>query len=195
MKRKARTMGGLALGAVSFLATATLVQTNAAFAQAEPGPSGVCKTQNLSAVSGGAGSAPAPSPEPPAMETASLTPAPEAGLPRETAPARAETPPAWWPAQDASKLNILRAGPAEFSKAITLLTDGSFDSAESANRNIEVSNGQGAAVPAQWKVAASKKLLILGVPPGRYTVKIGAGLKDASGKAVSAASSGPVHIQ
>lgn len=148
-------------------------------------------------------SAPAPAPqvEPaPAAEVASVAPTASDPAPVDAIMAGAPTAPkeplnAWWPAKGKGKLNILRAGAATYEKAIMIVADGAFESPESANANIKVTGSDGAPVAAKWEVAASKKTLLLDVPPGRYTVKIGEGFKDASGKTVSSASSGPVHVR
>lgn len=101
---------------------------------------------------------------------------------------------AWWPAKADGKLNITYAGEASFTKAIVLLLDGTFDSPESANKNVVVKTKGGAPVKGQWLVATNKQMLLFNVAPGLYTVEVGAGLTDKGGRTLAAAASGPVFV-
>ena len=155
--------------------------------------------------------APAPEPAPAPAEVAAA-PAPEpaskpapapAPKPKAVAKAKAKAPPpppkdatkAWWPTGGgADKLNISFVGEASFTKAIVVLADSDFADASSANANIKVTKG-GATVPAKWLLATNKKMLLLNVDPGKYTVTIGKDLKNGAGKTVGTAGSGPVYVR
>jgi hypothetical protein len=151
----------------------------------------------------------APSPEPEIEPMANATPSSRVEEPaavatqvertRPVAPAKAAPKRAvrkgWWPASTGGALNVLSVAPGEYSKAIMVATDGRFDDAASAASSIAVVAADGSTVPPKWTVAANKKLLILAVSPGRYTVTISDGLKDADGKAVSKASFGPIEVR
>lgn len=102
---------------------------------------------------------------------------------------------AWWPANQSGKLNLEYAGQASFGAAIVLLFDGTFDTPDSANRNIQVKTHRGNAVSGQWVVATNRQMLLFSAPPGVYAIDVGAGLADKGGRIVSAPSSGLVAVQ
>lgn len=151
---------------------------------------------------------PAPGPEEVAAAKPIAEPAPVAAPAPEPAPKRVSRPKtskprvappevktAWWPANTAGKLNLTYAGDASFTKAIVLLFDGTFDSADSANQNVVVKSAKGESVPGQWLVAtANRQMLLFNVDPGLYTVELGGGLTDKGGRALAAAATGPVYI-
>lgn len=147
-------------------------------------------------------SIPEPAPEPAAVEpapkpVAAAPPAPKRTAPPKTSKPKAPPPEvktAWWPDKTAGKLNLTYAGDASFTKAIVLLFDGTFDSADSANQNVMVKTTKGETVPGQWLVATNRQMLLFNVDPGLYTVEIGGGLTDKGGRTLAAASSGPVFI-
>lgn len=124
----------------------------------------------------------APAPKPKAKPKAPKVAPPEAKL-------------AWWPAKTAGKLNLTYAGEASFTKAIVLLFDGAFDTAQSANDNIKVTTKSGQAVAGQWLVAkGNPQMLLFNVDPGLYKVSVGSGLSDKGGRGLGAASSGMVFV-
>jgi hypothetical protein len=135
--------------------------------------------------------APEPAPAASAAPAASTTPAASAA---PVAPKAAKTK-AWWPSRSDGKLNIVDVRSGEFSKTIVITTDGQFQSADAASGAIQVSGANGQAVDSHWTVGANKKTLLLPVKPGKYTVKIGTQLADASGKAVAKDSSGTVEVR
>ena len=151
---------------------------------------------------------PAPAPaevavvEPVAEPAPAAAPAPKPAPKRVSRPqtSKPKAPPpevktAWWPAKTAGKLNITYAGDASFTKAIVLLFDGAFDSADSANQNVVVKTTKGKVVPGQWLVAnANRQMLLFNANPGLYTVEVGGGLTDKGGRALAAAATGPVYI-
>lgn len=173
------------------------------------------KTGKMPETKTAAAPAPQPSPSlPPPVEMASSSPPPAAASssssssgsgepakpkaitkakPKPSAPPPKDARKAWWPAGGAGKLNIAFVGEASFTKAIVLLADGAFENGSSADANIKVTKN-GEKVSTKWLVATNKKMLLLNVGPGKYTVTIGAGLKDASGKSVGASGSGPVYV-
>lgn len=102
---------------------------------------------------------------------------------------------AWWPARKADALNVLFVGEASFGSAISVLTDGQFENADSANERIEVRSSDGTIVKNRWRLATNRQMLLLIVEPGVYTVSIQSELKDAKGRQVSAASSGKVYVR
>ncbi|MGQ0618483.1 MAG: hypothetical protein ACT4QA_00980 [Panacagrimonas sp.] len=135
-------------------------------------------------------------PKPVVVADAGSEPQPAKSKPK---PAKPKAPPAvvkkaWWPAQQAGKLNITYGGEASFTKAIVLLFDGTFDSPDSANQNVVVKKKGGDRVKGQWLVATNRQMLLFNVGPGLYTVEVGAGLTDKGGRVISAASSGPVFV-
>ncbi|HKY92913.1 MAG TPA: hypothetical protein VJM11_17810 [Nevskiaceae bacterium] len=131
--------------------------------------------------------------EVPAAAAPEASPAPAAAPAPAPAPKPAKTK-AWWPSRSEGKLNILDVRSGEFSKTIVIQTDGQFQSADAAASAIQVSGTNGQSVAQKWSLAANGKTLILPVAPGRYTVKIGTQLADASGKAVAKDSSGTVEV-
>jgi hypothetical protein len=134
----------------------------------------------------------------PAAETEpQLRLAPE---PRRRAAPKPVRPPkepltAWWPERKADALNVLFVGEAAFGSAISLLTDGQFDSAESANAHIEVRSAGGAVVDRRWQVATNRQMLLMLVEPGVYTVSIKPDFSDAKGRTAGTASSGQVYVR
>lgn len=128
------------------------------------------------------------------MAEAAPAPKPKA-KPKAPKVAPAEAKLAWWPAKTAGKLNLTYAGEASFTKAIVLLFDGAFDSAQSADDNIQVTTKSGQAVAGQWLVAkGNPQMLLFNVDPGLYQVSVGGGLTDKGGRGLGAASSGLVFV-
>ena len=156
--------------------------------------------------------APAPAlarkPEPkPATKASTVEASKPAGTPPATkvAVATAAAPPPvkakqWWTASDAGHLSLVYAGPAAFkdsSKAVVLLFNGEFDSADSANANVAVQDARGGKVAGSWKVGPSNKRMLVFVvnSAGVYTIIIKTGLKDNGGRAVAQEARGPVSVQ
>lgn len=102
---------------------------------------------------------------------------------------------AWWPGRKADALNVLFVGEAVFGSAISLLTDGQFESAQSANAHIEVRSAGGARVDRRWQIATNRQMLLMLVEPGVYTVSIKPDFADARGRRIGIASSGQVYVR
>lgn len=164
-------------------ATSTFVPGESASAPAPAAPTEVAMAPSAS--SSVVEEAPAP-----AEPAAAPAPAKPAAAP---APKPAKTK-AWWPSHSDGKLNIVDVRSGEFSKTIVIQTDGKFQSVDAAATAIQVSSTDGQAVEPKWSLAANKQTLILPVPAGKYTVKIGTQLADAAGKAVAKDSSGTVEV-
>jgi hypothetical protein len=171
-------------------ATSTFVPEASASAPAStPAPAASTEVAMAPSASSSAPEA-APAPAEPAPTSAPSAPAEHAAAP---APKPAKTK-GWWPSRSDGKLNIVDVRSGEFSKSIVIQTDGQFQSADAAASAIQVSAANGQSVEQKWSVGANKKTLILPVPAGKYTVKIGTQLADASGKAVAKDSSGTVEV-
>lgn len=112
---------------------------------------------------------------------------------RAKPPAEALT--AWWPARKADALNVLFVGEAAFGSAISILTDGTFDNADSANAHIEVKDAAGRRMSRRWQLATNRKMLLLPVEAGVYTVSIRSELADAQSRQTATASSGVVYVR
>lgn len=138
----------------------------------------------------------APAPEP----VAAPAPAPKPAVKRYTGSREAAPPEvatkAWWGNASEGSLAVSYAGAASFKKAIALLFNGSFESAESVNQNVVVKNSAGKTVTGSWVVSATnKRMLTLDVEKsGTYTVTVKSGLTDQSGKSLANTVSGPVNI-
>lgn len=102
---------------------------------------------------------------------------------------------AWWPARKPDGLNVLFVGEAAFGSAISVLTDGHFDKAESANQHIKVRSASGTVISGRWQVSKNPQMLLLVVAPGVYKVSIQPELVDAGGRQAGAASSGLVYVR
>lgn len=102
---------------------------------------------------------------------------------------------AWWPAPKADALNVLFVGEAAFGSAISILTDGTFDNADSANTHIEVKDAAGRRMNRRWQLATNRKMLLLPVEAGVYTVSIRSELADAQSRQTGTASSGAVYVR
>lgn len=131
--------------------------------------------------------------DPEASKVSARPPVKAAARRRGTTPSATNV--AWWPSPRQGKLNILFVGGASFGSAIAVLTDGSFNSAELANRSITVRNATThRTVSPRWVVATNKTMLLLAVAPGQYQVSIGAELVDAGGRDLSQSASGIVAV-
>ncbi|AXQ29366.1 hypothetical protein D0B54_11970 [Solimonas sp. K1W22B-7] len=160
--------------------------------------------------------APAAVEPPPAAEPAPApAPAAEAPKPKAQAPVKAEAPkpaakpaekkkptPAkasgpWWGASSPSGLSLEYAGSAAYKKAVVLMFSGTFDSADSANKNIKVKDASGKVVSGKWELGpTNKKMLVLPVQKnGTYTVSVGNGLADRNNRTLGKKLSGPVKVQ
>lgn len=186
------------------------------------GLGGSCGTQHLTAANPAGTSAPRESvaPSPPVEEPPTPAPSVEMDAPKSVPdspkenvavaaappriPKKAKThrvqPPkepltAWWPARKAGVLNVLFVGEAAFGSAISLLTDGRFETAESANQHIEVRSAAGTRVDGRWQVSKNTQMLLLVVEPGVYRVTIPPELVDAQGRQVGTASGGLVYVR
>lgn len=110
-------------------------------------------------------------------------------------PPQAEALTAWWPARKPDAFNVLFVGEAAFGSAISILTDGRFDDADSANAHIEVQDAAGRRVRRRWQVATNRKMLLLPVKAGIYSVSIRSEFADAQGRQTGTASSGAVYVR
>lgn len=138
---------------------------------------------------------PVPAAEPEPEPEPQSTPEPKrAAAPKPVRPPK-EPLTAWWPGRKADALNVLFVGEAAFGSAISLLTDGQFDSPQSANAHIEVRSADGALVDRRWQTATNRQMLLMLVEPGIYTVSIGPDFSDAKGRRMGAASSGQVFVR
>jgi hypothetical protein len=173
-----------------------------------PPPGGTCGGHLEAALAEAAGASPAP-----AHGASSAAPAPAkenpvqkvrapvvaAAAPAKPKPRRVQAPQvpptAWWPASKTEGLNVLFVGEAAFGSAITVLTDGRFANADSANAHIHVRGPNAARVERRWQVATNPRMLLLPVAPGIYTVSIEPQFADASGRQLGSAPSGSVQVR
>lgn len=139
-----------------------------------------------------------PPPAPAAAKPAEKKPVPEKQQPAPAAakPA-ASAPKAWWGKEDPAQLSVVAATSMSASKAIALMFNGSFDNADSANVHIKVRDGKDKTVAGSWSVSSkNKRMLTFTVKgPGSYTVSVGAGLEDKTGRKFPQDKSGPVQVQ
>ncbi len=187
-------------------------QATEVFVDAGAGPAS-CPDYNAGApvqnAQSAASSAEAPPAEAPQIAAVEAAPAPEAEAPAAVAEAPVAPKPAprpkvfkkadgplttWWNASGEG-LKVLFVGGAAFSSAIVVLTDGSFTDPAVADREIKVRRLDGSKVSGKWKLGPNNKMLVLQVPPGRYHVAIGAGLRDGSDRTIAQASDGAVFVQ
>lgn len=145
-----------------------------------------------------------PEPEPESAPAAAPAPKPQAA---PAPPAKPETKPApakkaepltqWWGPESPTQLSLVYAGSAAYTRAIVLMFNGAFDDTASAAKNLRVTDASGKAVGGSWQVGANnKRMLLLPVSKaGVYTVSVGAGLSDRSGRKTGKAIKGPVRVQ
>lgn len=153
---------------------------------------------------------PPPAAEPPPVAEPEPAPAPVAEAPKpkaeapkaaakpaekKPAPAKAISP--WWGSESPNELSLVYAGSAAYKKAVVLMFNGTFDSADSADKNIKVKDAAGNTVSGKWELGASnKKMLVFPVAKnGRYTVTIGNGVTDRNNRTLGKKLSGPVQVQ
>lgn len=144
--------------------------------------------------------APAPAAEPapaPAPAQVAEAPKPAAKPVEKKKPAPAKPVGPWWGAESPNSLSVVYAGSAAYKKAVVLMLNGTFDNAESANKNIKVKDAAGKAVSGKWELGATnKKMLVFPVSKnGRYTVSVGSGLSDRNNRALGKKLSGAVQVQ
>jgi hypothetical protein len=143
--------------------------------------------------------APAPAPAPVAAAPKPKAEAPKAASKpaekKKPAPAKPVSP--WWGAESPNELSLVYAGSAAYKKAVVLMFNGTFDSADSADKNIKVKDAAGNAVSGKWELGANnKKMLVFPVAKnGRYTVTVGSGVADRNNRALGKKLSGPVQVQ
>lgn len=151
-------------------------------------------------------------PEPESQPEPEAEPAPEPVAKPQPAPAQpvapskpASTPPSrkaekltqWWGPESATNLSVVYAGSAAYTRAIVLMFNGAFDDASSAAKNIRVTDANGKAVAGSWQIGANNKRMLL-FPVGKtgtYTVSVGSGLVDRTGRKLGKSLRGPVRVQ
>ncbi len=143
---------------------------------------------------------PAPAPVAEAPKPKAETPKPAAKpaakpAEKKAAPAKAVSP--WWGAESPNELSLDYAGSAAYKKAVVLMFNGTFDNADSADKNIKVRDAAGNAVSGKWELGpTNKKMLVFPVAKnGRYTVTVGNGLTDRNNRTLGKKLSGPVQVQ
>ncbi|HUP92647.1 MAG TPA: hypothetical protein VM074_10405 [Solimonas sp.] len=140
-----------------------------------------------------------PAPAAPPAKPAAPKPATEPKSPAPATDARHQAPPvkAWWGGDRPDRVSLVYASSAAYKKAIVLMFNGAFDSADSAAKNIKVTDAGGKAVAGKWEVGANnKRMLLMPVPKGgMYQVSVGAGLADNQGRTAKAPMQGPVLVQ
>lgn len=145
---------------------------------------------------------PQPGPEPAPEPVAKPQPAPAKpaapSKPASTASSRkAEKLTQWWGPESATNLSVVYAGSAAYTRAIVLMFNGAFDDASSAAKNIRVTDASGKAVSGSWQIGANNKRMLL-FPVGKtgtYTVSVGSGLVDRTGRKLDKSLRGPVRVQ
>ena len=132
---------------------------------------------------------PAPAPSEPAAPA-------KPSKPKSTTAPRADALAQWWPSAPTSgRLNLLYAGQAAQSPAIALLFDSVFADASAAGTAIRVVDSQGKAVSGSWELASNRRLLMLKVKPGRYTVVVGSELANQRGQTLGTELHGPLYVR
>lgn len=149
---------------------------------------------------------PAPTPTAPAADATPQPAEPEApaqasspvltgaDLPLPRAPAKGEALTAWWQTQIPGNLNVNFAGHLSSRPAIVLAFDGIFTGNEGFDTFISVTDSAGEPMLGRWEVGPNRTSLILAVPPGRYYVSIGAGLRDNRGRSLGRRLGGVLRI-
>lgn len=145
---------------------------------------------------------PEPQPEPAPEPVAKPQPAPAKPVapskPVTAAPSRkAEKLTQWWGPESAADLSVVYAGSAAYTRAIVLMFNGAFDDTSSAAKNIRVTDASGKTVAGSWQIGANNKRMLL-FPVGKtgtYTVSVGSGLADRTGRTLGKSLKGPVRVQ
>lgn len=143
--------------------------------------------------------APAPSPAPAAAPKPRkpAAPAKPAAAPSYQANSGADVISAWWKKAGSSpnNLNLVYAGESTKDKAVVLIFDGEVDAA-AAGASIKLVDAKGASPSGSWSNGNNGRVVAFkGVPSGRYTVIIGAGLASSGGKSVGKEVVGPVYVR
>ncbi|MES0873470.1 hypothetical protein [Sinimarinibacterium thermocellulolyticum] len=125
-----------------------------------------------------------------------------AATPRPTqrpAPVRTPVPrlTPWWGPESNTQLSLVYAGSAAYTRAIVLLFNGAFDDARSAQPHLRVRDAAGRLVAGTWEVGANNRRMLLFpvAHTGLYTVTVGPGLADRSGRTVGKQMQGPVRVE
>lgn len=101
----------------------------------------------------------------------------------------------WWMASVPGHLNVVYAGRVAELSAIALMFDGAFANAEAINQHVRVTRQDGTPTPGRWALGRNPRMVLLPARPGRYEVSVGAGLADATGRAVKTTQQGPVVVE
>lgn len=179
----------------------------AATAAAEqPAPSAAAEPASEAAVVQAAAPAQA-TPEPAPEPAAAPAPKPRKPAPARRAPSHATAGTvkqtagssglkAWWPEEKPDQLSLVYAGPAAFKKAVVLIFNGAFFKTDSATENLKVLDSKGQAVAGEWELGPNnRRMLVFPVSTGgKYTVVVGAGLADNSGRKLANRLSGGVLV-
>ena len=169
---------------------AAAADDGAAPAMPTPAPSPAAPTAQPTPGPSPAATTPAPSPRP-AVTPRATTKAPPTARP----PAPQLTQ--WWGPESETRLSVVYAGSAAYTRAIVLMFNGAFRDAASAQQQLHVRDAAGKAVAGSWQVGASNRRMLL-FPVARngiYTVTVGAGLVDQNGRSVGRELQGPVRVQ
>lgn len=160
-------------------------------AEAEPAPAPAASEPPPTA-------APTAEPEPePAPAAEAPKPKPAAKPVEKKKPAAKQPVVAWWTGESATSLSLVYAGSAAYKKAVVLMFSGSFDSTDSATKNIQVQDANGKTVSGQWELGASNpRMLVFPVQKsGRYKVVVNSDLTDRNKRKLGRTLLGPVQVQ
>ncbi|MGQ0698326.1 MAG: hypothetical protein ACT4PZ_08790 [Panacagrimonas sp.] len=115
--------------------------------------------------------------------------------PAAATPSKLSTPASWWPAPRPGRLNLVYAGNLAGASSIVLMFDSGFAAADGADRHVQVTRSNGMPVVARWAVGKNRRMLLLPVSPGLYSVTVGPEMADAGGKTLGLPLSGKVLVR
>lgn len=169
-------------------------------APAEPAP----PPEPVAAAPAQPAAVPAPPPPPPAPaatpKLAAKSAEPVPAKPAKAAPAKpAEAAPAanaWWQSSTPG-FAVVYVGSAAFKRALVVMANAPFASADSANQSIRVLDAAGKPVTGRWELSSvNPSMLIFPVPgSGNYQVLIGANLSDRENHSLGKAVHGPIQVR
>lgn len=137
----------------------------------------------------------APPPAPLAKaEPAKAKPVAKPSKPAEATPAVPAT--AWWQSSS-SGFAVVYAGSAAFKRALVVMANAPFASADSANQAIKVLDAAGKPVNGHWELnSVNPSMLVFPVSStGIYQVQIGAALSDRQNRPLDKAVQGPIQVR
>ncbi len=210
----------IAAGEVPAEDTATDVQTDAVDDEAADGLTDEAAEETVDDTADTATPEPTPSPTatpaptPTATATPTATPKPTAtpaqterpaSSPAAAAPKPATKPAAtpaqrltqWWAPESDTRLSIVYAGSAAYTRALVVLFNGDFDNVAAAQQHLSVVDATGKPVKGTWEIGANNKRMLLFpvAKVGTYTVTVGADLADRNGRKLGTEQKGPVHVR